>query len=38
MRYGMVNFEDISQLIDEAVADAEVQHKDAQPVKSLHYA
>ena len=37
-RYGMVNFEDISQMIDEAVADAEAQHKDAQPVKSLQYA
>jgi len=37
-RYGFVNFEDISQLIDAAVADAEVQHKDSGPVKSLHYA
>jgi hypothetical protein len=38
MRYGFVNFEDISQIIDAAVADAEVQHKDSGPVKSLHYA
>jgi hypothetical protein len=38
MRYGFVTFEDISQLINTAVADAEAQHKDADPVKSLHYA
>ncbi|MEO8131439.1 MAG: hypothetical protein ABI822_30365, partial [Bryobacteraceae bacterium] len=38
MRYGFVTLEDISQLIDAAVADAEVQHKDSEPVKSLHYA
>ncbi len=38
MRYGFVNFEDISQIINAAVADAEVQHKDSEPVKSLHYA
>jgi hypothetical protein len=37
-RYGFVNFEDITQLINAAVADAEVQHKDSEPVKSLHYA
>jgi hypothetical protein len=38
MRYGFVTFEDISQLIDTAVADAEVQHKDSGLVKGLHYA
>jgi len=38
MRYGHVNFEDLSQIIEAAVADAEVQHKDSEPVKGLHYA
>jgi hypothetical protein len=37
-RYGLVNFEDISEMINEAVADAEVQHKEADPVNGLHYA
>jgi hypothetical protein len=38
MRYGFVTFEDITQIIDAAVAEAETQHKDSEPVKSLHYA
>lgn len=38
MRYGFVNFEDITQIINAAVAEAEAQHKDSEPVKSLHYA
>ncbi len=38
MRYGFVNFEDISQQIGAAVAEAEVQHKGSDPVKGLHYA
>jgi hypothetical protein len=37
MRYGFVTFEDLSQLIEAAVADAEMKHKDSEPVKGLHY-
>ncbi|SDF80519.1 hypothetical protein SAMN05444167_3366 [Terriglobus roseus] len=37
-RYGFVTFEEISQLIDAAAVEASAQHKDAGPVKSLHYA
>jgi hypothetical protein len=36
--YGVVGFEDISYLIDQAVADAMAQHKDAPAVVNLHYA
>lgn len=38
LRYGHFNFSDISQIVDAAVADAEVQHKDSDQVKGLHYA
>ncbi|MEG9437407.1 hypothetical protein JAO29_14720 [Edaphobacter sp. HDX4] len=38
MRYGLVTFDDIAQLINTAVAEAEAQHKDSDIVKSLHRA
>jgi hypothetical protein len=38
MRYGLVNFDDVSQQIEAAVAEAEAEHKDADPVVGLHYA
>jgi hypothetical protein len=35
-RYGSSDFEDVSQIVENAVADAEAQHRDSEPVSYLY--